>query len=312
MRSSRRGNLQMPIKLAGTIVCIVATAALSRFAFAGAAAQQAGLEPGYQAAANDSYIRESLDASDLSHRQRRHAQVRFEQHAAALGQICGAASGEERSQRVHEYLHAHVFKRYALAADDVAGTIDRGEYNCVSAAILWSALAEQVGMAVAAVEVPGHVFCQVQTPQGMLLFEPTLPSWRPVQMTAKVPDGDKTPKVVLRVVNRWQLLALQHYNKALRLAEQGRYRDAVLANLVTLRYDPAHPDARQNLLASANDWAMALARSDRWTAACAILSLARLCSPRSPALAQNAAYMQRRLTKITTQRLLDLISCGPF
>ena len=262
------------------------------------------------AAVDVSYIRAALRASDTrDENQLQRTQHLFEAHAGKLRASCGNVRDDAmRAQCVHEYLHGNVLRHYRPQADDLARALETGEYNCVTAAILWAALADQVGLCVDGIEESAHVLCLVRTSDGALLFEPTLVRWSPVRTSIQL-DPD-TSAGVARVVTRWQLLALLHYNRAIKLAAQHDYAGAVAGDVAALWHDPSHREARHNLLAAANDWALLLARQERWIEAYTVLWATRRFSPGVVPLEQNAAYLQRRLVKVTIERLAPLISGG--
>ncbi len=69
-------------------------------------------------------------------------------------------------------------------------------------------------------------------------------------------NGDEQPHC--RVLTGPALVAIVYYNRAIDLLRGGAYVEAVTANQMALRLDPASSDARDNLLATLNNWALDL------------------------------------------------------
>jgi len=85
-------------------------------------------------------------------------------------------SDYDRARAVFHYLHKSVFKRYGLYAVDLPGVFSRGDYNCVSATILYNALLEELDIESAGVLVPSHAYSLVETERGEIEVETTSPS----------------------------------------------------------------------------------------------------------------------------------------
>ncbi|TFG59354.1 MAG: hypothetical protein E4H36_13955, partial [Spirochaetales bacterium] len=58
-------------------------------------------------------------------------------------------------------LHDTAFKTYREKATLATDLLDRGEFNCLSSAILYALIADELGIDVQGVAVQGHAFCQI-------------------------------------------------------------------------------------------------------------------------------------------------------
>lgn len=80
-----------------------------------------------------------------------------------------------RAKDVFTVLHKVLFKRYELYAVDMPGVFGRGDYNCVSATIVFNALLSRLGVDSSAVLVPSHAYSLVHTEKGDIEVETTSP-----------------------------------------------------------------------------------------------------------------------------------------
>lgn len=66
-----------------------------------------------------------------------------------------------RARKLHEALHQEILLRYKATADGLDAVLDRGEYNCVSASLLYGIAARAVGLNPQVVESPRHIFIRL-------------------------------------------------------------------------------------------------------------------------------------------------------
>ncbi|MGE0608737.1 MAG: hypothetical protein AB7O62_16705 [Pirellulales bacterium] len=192
-------------------------------------------------------------------------------------------SHRDRAAAILAFLHERVFTgAYELTCSDVRRALDEGTYNCVNSTVLFNALAERLGLEVAAVECPAHVFSVVLTPTGTIDVETTCPEWFALEHQPKVQRARLAAKTGEKTAGqRWEgprrqigaagLTALVYYNRGVDALEQHAFAGAVAANAKALRLDPQNPQAGGNLLASLNNWALAAAAADEHELAVRIL-----------------------------------------
>ncbi len=87
----------------------------------------------------------------------------------------GAVGERERARRAFVAMHEAVLERYGLHAVDMIGVFSRGEYNCVSATILYDALLEELDIESSAVLVPSHTYALVRVDGEEVEVETTSP-----------------------------------------------------------------------------------------------------------------------------------------
>lgn len=194
---------------------------------------------------------------------------RLEDWALELRAKMASESGHrKRGQAVFEFLHARVLTgRYQVNCTNVRHTLATGNYNCVSSAILFNCLAERVGLRTLAGELPGHAFSWLIADGERLAIETTCPTWfnimdRPGsrQQVVAATSGHAAGQLPLtRDLSPAAVVALVYYNQGVEWLGEGRYPDAIGANLKALRLDSSAETARSNLLAAVNNWALDLA-----------------------------------------------------
>ncbi len=180
--------------------------------------------------------------------------------------------------------------------------MDTGRYNCVSATILFNALAAEVGLDTSGGEWSAHVVSVLRTKDGPLHVETTCPRWLEHMGEALRDSQTRLPETRLRASCRSvgvpQLVALVYYNLAIDLAEERQFAEAIAANYKALRLDPDHHNARANLLAAINNWALDLAQREQFAEAIELLGHGRKFAPDHPTFALNeAALHERRRTE---------------
>ncbi len=230
---------------------------------------------------------------------------------SAVGQLqrTGQVKGTqlERAQAVFEFMHARfLWGGYQLDRTDLALTLDEGKYNCVTASVLFHVLACRFGLAVWGLEMTGHAMCRLAVPGGTIDVETTCPTWfrlmhDPAKQAALLAEavggsgaGLITPARAVREVSPVELVATIYYNRGVDLLAERQYALAASANAKALRLDPANPTARGNLVATLNNWAIALARVGRCDQAVGLLRQGLALDPGMPALAANFAYAHQQ------------------
>ncbi len=248
--------------------------------------------------------------------------ARFQQLAEQLQRrVCAAGDAAAEiaawAALVHAFLHREILTAsYDLRCSRVSQAMDTGRYNCVSATILFNALAAEVGLETSGGESSAHVVSVVHTSGGPLHIETTCPHWRHVGESLHVaaslrdataslretrPREETRPRAGYRSVGAAQLVALVYYNVGVDLAEERRFAEAIAANYKALRLDPAHHNARANLLAAINNWALDLAQQGDFAQALAILAHGREFAPEHPTFALNEAALHERWAQSLAQ-----------
>ena len=244
----------------------------------------------FQDAADGTLERFSLlDAALIAGGVERPAQLkRYQEKLSALvkelrasGKVTG--SPRCRAEAIFEFMHRRVLgSGYRLECTDLRTAIDSGQFNCISATVLFNCLAGEFNLEVCGLEIPGHAVSRVFLPDGSLDIETTCPGWfrlmhdpaRQAKALAgtigRVPNRDMSHA---RQVFAVQIAAMIYYNRGVDLLGQKLFAEAAAANAKALHLDPISTTARGNLLAVLNNWAIELGANGHHTEAVDLLRI---------------------------------------
>ncbi len=181
----------------------------------------------------------------------------------------------DRAQLIHQFLHQEILTgEYQLSATLLDSTLETGNYNCLSSAILFRCLAAQHGLEVEIMEIPGHVFCRMKDDRDCVI-ETTCPNWFEVMHDHDAKSAAQqhlpaearqhaSPPTPLRDA---QILARIYYNRGVSALADENYAEALAHTRRCLQIDPRYLLARQNELAGLNNWALLLCREEKYAKA---------------------------------------------
>jgi tetratricopeptide (TPR) repeat protein len=212
----------------------------------------------------------------------------------------GVKTAREKAERLLKYLHEVPMKGgYESKQTDLHTILDDGTFNCVSSAALFNVIGSRIGLEVATVEVPQHVFSLVIDGKQRIDVETTSP--RGVD-----PKGVKTPKGQSpsdrykgkrREVGELGLAAVIAYNHGVGLIEDGRFHESILSSLRALSLDPVNPGAAQNTLAGFVKWGLDLNETGKFEEAIALLSIGLEVCPKDSAMRNNHKLLWHRYSQ---------------
>ncbi|WP_145087649.1 hypothetical protein [Anatilimnocola aggregata] len=166
-------------------------------------------------------------------------------------------------------LHREILAgKFRPAATLVQTTLACGDFNCVTATVLYYDLCSQLGVPVEIVAQSGHVNCRLLGPS-IEEVETTRRDWftrHASEATAAVVIA-KPRDTTRRAILPTQLLGRIYYNRALAALEQKDFATAVNQLQISILLDEHDRDARENLLAGLNNWALALCTAGEHAAA---------------------------------------------
>jgi len=105
---------------------------------------------------------------------------------------------------------------------------------------------------------------------------------------------DPRKRAAVREVLPVGITAMIYYNRGVDLLAEERFAEAAAANTKALRLDPTNATARGNLLATWNNWAIALGNSGRYAEAGELLREGLSLDPDYETLAPNYLHVHRR------------------
>jgi len=231
-----------------------------------------------------------------------------QRHAALLEQLRRSlpadGSPQQRAEAIFEFMHRQVLRGgYGVEYTDLRLAFDEGRFNCVSASVLFNCLAGECGLAVCGLEIPGHAMSRLRLPGGPLDVETTCPGWFRLmddpQKQADLVRKTLGPNVSrncsqAREVSPIEIAAMIYYNRGVDLLARKRFAEAGSANAKALRLDPASTTARGNLLATLNNWAIALGQSNRFAEAVQLLREGLAFDPDYETFALNYVHVHHQ------------------
>ena len=144
--------------------------------------------------------------------------------------------------RLHRLLHGHYLRRYRSDADGLAQVFDTGEYNCLSATLLYGLAAARLGLEPEILETPGHLAVRLHAGARVIDIETTSPRGFDIgryqrgtesEEVAPVPEAPSwsglapAPEFAPRLVPLDAAVGIAWLNEAWRLLERGRTPEAV-------------------------------------------------------------------------------------
>ena len=217
-------------------------------------------------------------------------------------QVDQPASERCRAARALALLHRRVLTgRYGKPFTDPATTIGQGNFNCVSATILFHCLARRCGLQVVAVESPAHVHSRILAGGASFDVQTTAPDGlspgragagrQGSSFGVRLPVATDTPP---RVLSDVQLVAMVFYNRGVEMLRREQFPAAVAANEISRRLDPQSETARGNLLAALNNWSVTLCRAGQFERSLQMLLRGLAIDPRHESLLENDLYLHGR------------------
>jgi len=209
-----------------------------------------------------------------------------------------------RAERVFDFMHDRILRGgYRVESTDLRLTLDQGRYNCVSASVLFNCLAGEFGLAPCGLEIPGHAMSRLRLPDGPLDVETTCPEWfrfiydpkRQAELLEEATGlrpGDNRGQV--REISPVQLTAMIYYNRGIELLAEKRFAEAAAANAKAVRLDPSSSTAWGNLLATLNNWAVALGETRHHAEAAHLLRSGLALEPGYQAFALNYVHVHHQ------------------
>lgn len=193
----------------------------------------------------------------------------------------------ERAAWVFQSMHDRLLTgKYDEDQNALSTALVEGNYNCVSATILFQILSDRAGLPTVAMQTRGHVWCRLLS-RPELDIETTCPTW----FLLEPHDQDQSPAVQAaseaRTLSARGLAAKIPYNKASQSAAQGDYPGAIQYLNFALSLDPQDEAALRNRSAILNNWAVACITQKDCQTALEILERMESQRPHDPDLEGN-------------------------
>lgn len=93
--------------------------------------------------------------------------------ARIIGRMGPGPASYVRARRLHRLLHRRYLAQYRRDADSLTRLFDRGEFNCLSATLLYGLVARELGYRVVVIERPGHLLLALDLDGRRVMIETT-------------------------------------------------------------------------------------------------------------------------------------------
>ena len=102
----------------------------------------------------------------------------YRDQVAAIVRQVPSQEKDRLVQSIFETLHGRLLTgKYDVACTNLAQSIDTGDFNCVSATVLFHAMAQHAGLDVCGLEMRGHALSRVRYNQQVIDLETTCAEW---------------------------------------------------------------------------------------------------------------------------------------
>jgi tetratricopeptide (TPR) repeat protein len=207
-----------------------------------------------------------------------------------------------RAETLFEFVHREILTGgYDAQATELTHPFDDGKFNCASATVLFTALAMDCGFTVHPIERPRHAMCSLEIGGQRMDVETTCPNWfqltpttrRQAEAAASARDAATDRPATRREIGSAALVAVIYYNRGVDLLHERRFAEAVSVNVRALRLDPENETAAGNLLASINNWALALCAEGDYPEAAELLARGLTIAPDHEPFHTNQRHVYR-------------------
>lgn len=187
---------------------------------------------------------------------------------------------------------------YCATCSDVGITLETGDFNCLTATILFIGAARQHGLKVEALATEGHVFCQAGE-DAPRRIETTCAKWFELDdpQTRPACDPHTHPRRIVNSLARpltdVQLIAKVYYNRGVAHFRASEFEQGLALTRISLRLDPDDNIAHGNILAGLNNWALDLCRRGDHVRALELIEEVRRLDANYPTLEENTAHIYR-------------------
>jgi len=228
---------------------------------------------------------------------------------------------EELTKLIFESLHSELLTgEYDIEKTNPAVSFETGNYNCVSATVLFNSLAQKSGLEVCGLEMSGHVLSRAKYGTHFADLETTCPNWFSLKSTrekqlatqSRISSGQATQTVAkplvagkvdpadelvqitrkTREISDMQLVAAIYYNQGYDHWQADRLPEAVVATSKALLLDAENENAWGNLIGAINNIALGFSMKEkRHNIAAGLLDQIELIDPSFKDLKSNQYHV---------------------
>jgi tetratricopeptide (TPR) repeat protein len=196
----------------------------------------------------------------------------------------------DRLKAIHAATHRFILTgAYEETCSDLRKTFANGDFNCLTALAVCLDLCQSAGLKVQPRLIRGHVLLAIETASGDIrAFEPGTVEWF-VRPMIDVEGSRKLSHV--------ELLGKFYYNRGVEMLRAGSYQDGLALLRTGVALDPSDDDARANLVAGLNNWAVEQCQDGRYREAALLIEQGLALDPGFAPLIANEQLMRAKLAK---------------
>jgi tetratricopeptide (TPR) repeat protein len=212
--------------------------------------------------------------------------------AAARKELPDSLPAAARGEKLLQFLHAGPMKKgYSTKQSFLSVLLDSGQFNCVSATVLYNVMAKRLELDARAALVTLHVYSVLEVDGKLIDVETTNRRGfqpRDPQVLAELEKTTGQKRGSNRtLVGELGLLAVVYANHGVDEAQAGRHYEAALAQFGALALDASNPTARQNAKAAWSNWTLALKKQGEHEKALRVAALGLELAPDNSILGLN-------------------------
>ncbi|MFP6676289.1 MAG: tetratricopeptide repeat protein [Pirellulaceae bacterium] len=205
----------------------------------------------------------ALAASQATPAESRRLQLQYLDLLKEARQLFAAAESQlAAASDIHALMHERVFSgQYTPKCTSLVDAMESGNFNCVSATILFQSLTTPCGLMVTPIATPSHVYCRIEL-DSPVDVQTTCADWfefmdRPdLQQAALARTPGYSPNIAPRSLTTAQLIGKIYYNRGVYLLNDKDFSDAERNFVASIRFDQTDQSTHENLLATWNNWAL--------------------------------------------------------
>jgi len=166
-----------------------------------------------------------------------------------------------RAAKIFELMFKHGMSVYKSEQTTLLEILNGGNFNCVSATLLYNLLALERGYETRVVVMPGHVYSQVRVGGDWIDAESTSPAgFNPVRRRENTMPGrafieDQGANAKKSFIPTSQLVGLLYYNRGTLTHNQGEHSASASLLVRGLYIFPEHIESQENFLVIMIEWA---------------------------------------------------------
>jgi len=201
-----------------------------------------------------------------------------------------AGTTTDRLKAIHAATHRFVLTgAYQETCSDVRKTFAMGDFNCLTSLAVCFDLCQAAGINAQPVLIRGHVsLAYAGSHSQTLIFEAGAAEWHVRRFT------DQSAS---RVLSPIELLGKFYYNRGVEQIRAANYESGLSLLRTSLVLDRADGDARANLVAGINNWAVEQCQGGRYGEAASLIEQGLALDSTFAPLVANEQIVRARLAK---------------